>query len=199
MTADAAPVLWLLRHGETPWTVAGRHTGRTDVPLTPRGEQQARALARRLAGRSFTVVMTSPLSRARDTCRFAGHGERAVVEPDLQEWDYGAYEGKTTAEIRQFAPLWTIWTAGAPQGEAPADVAQRADRVIARARSAGGHVALFAHGHLLRALAARWIGLPPGAGGALALDTASVSQLALERERPVIRHWNEICHLEDER
>lgn len=200
MTPAAAPTLWLLRHGETPWTVAGRHTGRTDVPLTPRGERQALALAHRLADRSFTLVMTSPLARARDTCRLAGHGECAVVESDLQEWDYGAYEGKTTAEIRQFAPSWTVWTAGAPHGETPADVAVRADRVIARARSAGGHVALFAHGHLLRALAARWIGLPPGAGGALALDTASVSQLSLEHERPVISHWNEICHLvEDER
>lgn len=199
MTAGAAPVLWLIRHGETPWTVTGRHTGRTDIPLTARGERQAAALARRLAGCTFSLVMTSPLARARETCRHSGHGACAIVEPDLQEWDYGAYEGKTTAEIRLQEPSWTVWTAGAPQGETPADVAVRADRVIARALSVGGPVALFAHGHLLRMLAARWLGLPPGAGAFLALDTASVSQLGLEREQHVIRHWNEICHLEDER
>ena len=199
MTSVASSVLWLLRHGETPWTVTGRHTGRTDVPLTPRGERQAAALGRRLDGRRFSLVMTSPLARARETCRFAGYGETAAVDPDMQEWDYGTYEGKTTAEIRVEAPAWTVWAAGAPGGEMPADVGRRADAVIARALAAGGHVALFAHGHFLRVVAARWLGLLPSGGGSLALDTASVSLIGFEREQRVIRHWNEICHLEGER
>ncbi len=196
---DATPTLWLLRHGETPWTILGRHTGRTDLALTPRGEEQAVALGRRLGGRPFGLILTSPLVRARDTCRLAGYGAIATPEPDLQEWDYGALEGKTTAGIRVEQPMWTLWEAGAPRGETPGDVAVRADRVIARALAADDDVALFAHGHLLRVLAARWLGLPPSAGGSLALDTASVSLLGMERERRVIRHWNEICHLEDER
>lgn len=198
MNADAAPVLWLLRHGETQWTLTGRHTGRTDVRLTPRGERQALALGRRLAGRSFSLVLTSPRARARETCRLAGYGAAAVVAPDMQEWDYGAYEGKTTAEIRKAAPSWTVWTDGVPDGETPDAVGQRADLMIAQAMKAGGHVALFAHGHFLRVLAARWLGLPPRGGGSLALDTASVSLLGFERERRVIRHWNEVCHLEED-
>jgi len=196
---DTPPTLWLLRHGETPWTILGRHTGRTDLALTPRGEQQAAALGSRLRRCRFDLVLTSPLLRAKETARLAGYGERAIAEPDLREWDYGGYEGKTTAEIRVEQPSWTIWEAGAPGSEAPSDVGRRADRVIARALAVEGDVALFAHGHLLRVLAARWLGLPPSAGGLLALDTASVSVLGLERERRVIRHWNEICHLEGER
>ena len=188
--------LWLLRHGETPWTVLGRHTGRTDLELTSRGRQQAALLGRRLGARPFALVLTSPLTRAHETCRLAGYGEAALTEPDLLEWDYGAYEGRTTAEIRAERPGWAIWEAGVPGGEAIEQVASRADRVIARAAAAEGDVALFAHGHLLRILAARWLGLAGGAGGALALDTTSVSVLGLERGRRVIRHWNEVCHLE---
>ena len=195
---DAMRILWLLRHGETPWTLLGRHTGRTDVPLTPRGERQAAALRRRLTGQTFALVLTSPLLRARETCRLAGYAGGAELEPDLVEWDYGAYEGRTSAEIRAEQPGWTIWQAGAPGGETPGDVGLRVDRVIARAQEASGDVALFAHGHLLRVLAARWIGLPPSAGGSVALETASVSMLGLEREQRVICHWNEVCHLEDE-
>lgn len=197
-TADTPPTLWLLRHGETPWTLTGRHTGRTDVLLTPVGERQAGALRRHLAGRQFALVLTSPLLRARETCRLAGYGDVAELDPDLREWDYGALEGKTTPEIRKEWPGWTVWDAGAPGGESPDDIGRRAERVIARARSAGGDTAVFAHGHLLRVLAARWLGLPPSAGASLALDTASVSVLGYEREQPVIRHWNEVCHLDDE-
>jgi probable phosphoglycerate mutase len=191
------PDLWLLRHGETAWTVLGRHTGRTDLELTPLGRQQAALLRRRLGARTFALVLTSPLLRAHETCRLAGYGEVALVEPDLQEWDYGAYEGRTTVEIRAERPGWTIWDGGVPGGETIDEVAARADRVIARAAAAGGDVALFAHGHLLRVLGARWIGLPGAAGGGLALDTTSVSVLGLERERRVIRHWNEVGHLEE--
>ncbi|MDZ7801145.1 MAG: histidine phosphatase family protein [Trueperaceae bacterium] len=191
--------LWLLRHGETPWTVSGRHTGRSDIPLTERGRKQAGALGSRIADRSFELVLTSPLTRALETCRLAGYGDVAQLDPDLQEWDYGAYDGRTTADIRTEWPGWTIWDDGAPNGESARDVGARADRVIERVRAQNGAAALFAHGHLLRVLAARWLGWPPNAGGALALDTASVCVLGTERERPVLRHWNEICHLEDER
>ncbi len=190
--------IWLLRHGETSWSSLGRHTGRTDVALTPRGVRQAEALGRHVEGRPFTLVLTSPLLRASETSRLAGYGGIAETEPDLQEWDYGSFEGRTTADIRLEIPLWTVWEHGSPGGETAGEVAERADRVIARALAADGDVALFAHGHLLRVLAARWLGLPPNAGGSLALDTASASVLGLERERHVIRHWNEICHLADE-
>lgn len=196
---DATPSLWLLRHGETPWTVLGRHTGRTDVALTPRGEAEALALGRSLGGRRFGLVLTSPLVRASHTCTLAGYGPIAEVDADLQEWDYGAFEGRTTAEIRVGQPGWTIWEDGATGGETPDEVGVRADRVIARALTADADVALFAHGHLLRVLAARWLGLPAAAGGSLVLDTASVSVLGKERDRRVLRHWNEICHLGDER
>ena len=196
---DAAPTLWLLRHGETPWTVLGRHTSRTDLALTPLGEQQAVALGRRLARRPLGLILMSPLIRASETCRLAGYAALATSEPNLQEWVYGALEGKTTAEIRIEQPMWIIWEAEAPRGETPDNVALRANRVIARALAADRDVALFGHGHQLRVLAARWLGLPPGAGGSLALDTASLSMLGMERERRVIRQWNEICHLEDAR
>ncbi len=193
------PTLWLLRHGETPWTLLGRHTGRTDIGLTARGQRQAVALGQAIAHHTFAVVLTSPLRRAKDTCSLAGHGDVAAEEPDLMEWDYGAFEGKTTLEIREQQPLWTIWDSGVPAGEAPDSVGGRADRVIARALAVGGDVAIFAHGHLLKVLAARWLGLPPSAGGLLALDTASVSVLEMKGEHRLIRHWNEICHLEGER
>jgi broad specificity phosphatase PhoE len=193
------PDLWLIRHGETEWTVSGRHTGRTDVPLTPRGERQAELLRRRLAGHAFAAVLTSPLGRARDTCRIAGYGAPAVADDDLVEWDYGGYEGRTTDDIRGERPGWTLWRDGVPNGETAAEVGARADRVIARALSAGGDVALFAHGHVLRVLAARWVGLPATAGRCLALDTTSLSVLGHERGERVIRHWNEVCHLEADR
>jgi len=191
------PDLWLLRHGETSWSVTGQHTGRTDVALTARGRAQAAALGRRLAGRRFALVLTSPLARAHETCRLAGFGAVAVVDPDLQEWDYGAFEGRTAEEIRAEHPAWTIWDGGVPGGESIEAVAARADRVIARSVAEAGDVALFAHGHLLRVLTARWLGLPARAGALLALDTASISVLGAELERRLIRHWNEPCHLEE--
>lgn len=199
MTATATGEVWLLRHGETPWSRDGRHTGRTDVRLSPRGARQATALGQRIAGMSFATVWTSPLARAFDTCAIAGFGDVAEVLPDLQEWDYGAYEGRTTADVRLERPGWTIWEDGAPGGERPEDVAERAERVIARVRAVSGDVALFAHGHLLRVLAVRWLGWPVCAAGALALDTASVCVLAIDRGQPVLRHWNEVCHLDGER
>jgi len=183
--------IWLVRHGETAWSRSGRHTGRTDVPLTPAGERQAALLGRRLSGRSFALVLTSPLLRARETCRLAGYGDVARPEVDLLEWDYGAYEGRTTAEIRADAPGWTIWSGGTAAGETPEQVGQRADRVIAAAQDARGDVALFAHGHVLRILAARWLRLPAVDGRLLALDVASLSVLGHEHETRVIRRWNE--------
>jgi len=187
--------LWLVRHGETAWSLSGQHTGRTDIPLTPRGEQQAEILARRLAGRRFERVFTSPLSRARDTCRLAGHLSEALVDADLVEWDYGSFEGRTTADIRRDVPGWNIWTGALPGGETPEQVGMRADRVIARASAVDGDVALFAHGHVLRILAARWLALPAVGGRYLALDTASLSVLGHEHDMPVIRSWNESCGL----
>ncbi len=188
MTHSAS--LWLIRHGETEWSLSGAHTGRTDIPLTPAGERSAAEIGRHLAGRVFSLVLTSPLARARETCRIAGFGDAALVEPDLREWDYGAYEGRTTAEIRQEAPDWSIWTSGARDGETGEEVAARARRVIERCIGAGGDVALFAHGHLLRVLAACWLDLPPASGRLLALSTASLSILGYERDTRVIRLWN---------
>jgi broad specificity phosphatase PhoE len=182
--------LWLVRHGETEWSAAGRHTGRTDLPLTAAGEEAARGLGERLAGTDFARVLTSPLGRARDTCRLAGLSDRAEVLPDLREWDYGDYEGLTTPQIRDRRPGWSLWSDGCPNGESAADVGGRADKVISDVRAGHGPVAVFSHGHMLRVLAARWIGLDPAAGALLALDTASVSVLGYEREQPVIRHWN---------
>jgi broad specificity phosphatase PhoE len=188
--AGRRPELWLVRHGETAWSLTGRHTGRTDVPLTPRGAQQARTLARPLATRDFARVLTSPLTRARETCRLAGLGEAAQVDADLAEWDYGNYEGRTIEQIRAEDPGWTIWTGAVPGGETLAQVGARVDRVIARALAAPGDVALFAHGHVLRILAARWLGLPPAGGRLFTLDTASLSVLGHEHEQPVVRAWN---------
>ena len=185
----------LARHGATEWSASGRHTGTTDVPLSEKGRRQAATLRERLAGQDFSLVLTSPLSRARDTCELAGLGDRAQVEPELREFDYGEYEGLTTDQIRETRPAWTIWRDGAPGGETPDDVGERADRVIARALEAGGDVALFAHGHLLRVLAARWIELPALFGGNLALSTASVSELGYERERRALWLWNDTHHL----
>ena len=193
------PELWLIRHGETEWSASGRHTGRSDLPLTQRGEWQAELLKAPLAARTFAAVLTSPLRRARDTCRIAGYASVAVADENLMEWDYGDYEGRTFEEIRKERPGWRLWRDGVPNGETAAQVGARADLVIDRALSAGGDVALFAHGHVLRVLASRWVGLPPTAGGLLALDTASVSVLGYDREDRVIRRWNEVSHLEARR
>jgi probable phosphoglycerate mutase len=189
------PELLLLRHGETPWSTVGRHTGWSELPLTEGGRRQAEALGRRLAGRAFALVLVSPLARARETCRLAGYDEVALVDPDLREWNYGRLEGMTLEEIRAAHPGWSVWRDGAPGGETIDEVAARADRVIARASAAGGDVALFAHGHLLRILATRWLGVNPTAAAQLALDTASVSLLGLEPEWRSIRRWNDVSHL----
>jgi broad specificity phosphatase PhoE len=190
--------LWLIRHGETEWSRSGQHTGRTDLPLTAQGERQAALLGRRLAGRKFALVLTSPLGRARETCRLAGFGGVARDEPDLMEWDYGAYEGRTTAQIREEVPGWIIWKGGVRGGESADQVGARCDRVIARCADVDGDVALFAHGHVLRILAARWLELPAARGRHLALDTASLSVLGHERETRVIRSWNESYDLLEE-
>jgi probable phosphoglycerate mutase len=188
--------LWLIRHGETAWSAAGRHTGRTDIALTPRGERQGERLRRRLGGHAFALVLTSPLRRARDTCRIAGYGDGARSDADLSEWDYGGYEGRTGAEIRIENPNWTLWDAGVPGGETAAEVGARVDRVLARALGTSGDVALFAHAHLLRVLAARWLSLAPAAGRSFALAAASVSVLGRESEQPVIALWNDVSHLD---
>jgi broad specificity phosphatase PhoE len=182
--------LWLVRHGQTEWSATGRHTGRTDIGLDDNGREQARALGSLLAGHSFGLVLCSPLQRAHETCVIAGYGDRAESDADLQEWDYGDYEGRTTDEIRTSRPDWTLWRDGCPDGETAAQVAVRADRVIARVRAAPHDALAFAHGHLLRVVAARWIGEPATAGRLFALDTATVSVLGWEREQAVIRTWN---------
>ena len=187
---------WLVRHGETEWARLGRHTGRTDIPLTETGREQALDLGRRLAGATFGLVLSSPLSRAAETADLAGFADRVVVDPDLREWDYGAFEGRLTAEIREDHPGWSIWTGPWPEGETVEQVGARADRVLARIRAADGNVLVFSHGHFLRVLTARWLDLPPASGGLFALGTATVSILGWERENPVIETWNEACHLD---
>jgi broad specificity phosphatase PhoE len=188
--ATRSQAIVLVRHGETEWSRAGKHTGRTDVPLTERGRREAEAVGADLQGRRFALVLTSPLARAAETCRLAGLGEVAEKRDDLMEWDYGAYEGRETIDIREEHPGWTLWRDGVPEGETIAEVQARADRVIAELRSVAGDVAVFAHGHLLRVVAARWLGLEPAAGRLLALDPATISILGYERETPVIRMWN---------
>ena len=187
------PRIYLVRHGETEWSLSGRHTGRTDIALTARGEAEASALRPWLGGLKFADVLTSPRQRARRTCELAGLGSLARVEPDLAEWDYGEYEGLRSEEIHKQRPGWSVFLDGCPGGEAPADVADRADRLIARLRALEGNVALFTHGHFGRAFAARWIGLPVGEGEHLALGTASLGVLSFEPshpEIPVIALWN---------
>jgi broad specificity phosphatase PhoE len=183
--------VWLVRHGETEWSKSGQHTGRTDIPLTATGEQQGKALGRQLAGRQFALVLTSPLARARETCRLAGFDAAARVSDDLLEWNYGIYEGRTTAAVRADQPGWSIWTTPIPQGETVEQVGERARRVIERADAVAGDVALFAHAHFLRILGACWIGLPPIHGRHLTLGPASISVLAYERETRVIQVWNQ--------
>ena len=182
--------LWLIRHGETEWSLSGAHTSRTDIPLTARGEERAAKIREYLAHRKFDLVLTSPMQRARETCRVAGYGDVAQIDDNLREWDYGIYEGRTTAEIRKDQPDWSIWDAPPPQGEPVEHVAVRAQQLIDRAGKVGGQVALFAHAHVLRILAATWLGLPPRAGSLLALGTGSVSTLGFERETRVISTWN---------
>ena len=186
--------VWLARHGETEWARLGRHTGRTDVPLTDTGRTQAAALGRRLAGHAFGLVLTSPLSRAAETTAIAGFGDVAVADPDLREWDYGELEGRLTEDIREEYPGWTIWRGPWPGGETLDEVAARADHVLERIASAQGDVLVVSHGHLLRVLAARWLGLAPTSGGLFALGTATISVLGHDRETPVIEVWNEACH-----
>jgi probable phosphoglycerate mutase len=184
------PEIVLVRHGETEWSRDGRHTGRTDVPLTEPGRREAEALGGALGAWRFGLVLSSPLIRASETCRLAGLGEVAIPSDDLLEWHYGAYEGRRTKEIREERPDWTLWRDGVPSGETAADVGARADRVVARLREAGGDAAVFAHGHVLRVLAARWLGLEPELGRLFALETATLSVLGYEREAAVIRLWN---------
>jgi broad specificity phosphatase PhoE len=185
----------LVRHGETEWSRSGQHTGRTDVPLTEAGARNAELLAPRLERRRFAVVFTSPLSRAAETCRLAGLGEGAQVREELLEWDYGEYEGLTTPQIREARPGWLLWRDGCPGGEDARQVGRRVDTLIAELRGLDADVALFSHGHVLRVLAARWVGLPPEAGGLLALSTGTISVLGYEREAAVIRLWNDGSHL----
>src|SRR6478736_2262289 len=194
--SERLPIVYLARHGETAWTLSGQHTGLTDLPLTERGERNARRLGERLRGLSFAKVFTSPLQRAKRTCELAGFGSVANVDQDLLEWNYGEYEGRRTADIHRERPDWQIFRDGCPGGESPSQVGARADRVIKRVRAIGGNALLFSSGHFLRVLAARWLGLDPGAGRYFLLSTASLSVVGYEHDRsePAIRLWNEIAH-----
>jgi broad specificity phosphatase PhoE len=182
--------IWLIRHGETEWSLSGQHTGRTEVPLLELGERRAAAVGRTLGGKKFALVLTSPRMRARETARLAGYGDVAEVDNNLQEWDYGIYEGVTTKDIRKTVPGWLVWDGPVPQGETLEQVAARADRAIQRAKGIDGEVAFFAHGHILRILTARWLGLAPKGGQLFGLDTGSIGILGYERETQVIRQWN---------
>lgn len=187
----AQPEIWLIRHGETEWSLSGAHTSRTDLPLTVEGEKRAGALRGFLKGRQFALVLTSPMLRARETCRIAGYGTQAQIDDNLREWDYGEYEGRSTADIRKDRPGWNLWSDGVLNGETVEQVYARAGKVIERALSADGDVALFAHGHILRILTACWLALEPRAGRLFALGTATVSVLGYERDQRVISRWNQ--------
>jgi broad specificity phosphatase PhoE len=187
--------LVLARHGETAWSKSGQHTGRTDIPLTDVGRDQARRLGAALAGRTFSRVVSSPLVRALDTCRLAGFGDRAIVDPELQEWDYGIYEGRRRVDIVRDEPGWTVWSRPIVGGESLAELGERADRVIAGLLPVGGDVLIFSHGHFLRVLAARWIESPPITASRLELATATISELGWETDRRVVERWNEAGHL----
>jgi probable phosphoglycerate mutase len=189
MSSDAGPELWVVRHGETEWSRDGRHTSTTDLPLTSDGEEAAILLGPRLYDVEFDLVLTSPRQRARRTAELAGFAD-AEVDDDLVEWAYGDYEGITTEEIRETVPGWTVWTHPSPGGETAAGVAARLDRVVDRLRDGEGPALVFGHGHALRALAARWLGLEVGAGRLFRLDTATVSVLGYEREHPALLTWN---------
>jgi broad specificity phosphatase PhoE len=195
--SPALPVVTLARHGETEWSLSGQHTGLTDLPLTGRGERNAENLGDRLKGRTFARVLTSPLQRATRTCELAGFGAAATVDADLVEWNYGQYEGLRTSEILAQRPGWELFRDGCPGGESPEQAAARADRVVARARAAAGDVLIFSSGHILRMVAARWLGLAPVGGALLLLGTASLSELGYEHNvsEPVIRLWNDMTHV----
>lgn len=180
----------VVRHGETEWSVAHRHTGRTDLPMTEQGRERARQVGTELAGRSFSLVLCSPLRRARETCELAGFGEAAEICDDLREWDYGEYEGLTTAVIRESNPGWNLWRDGCPGGEFPWHVKERTDRVLERLRAAEGDAAAFAHGHILRALTARWLAMDVPAGARFALAAGGIGVLGYERETEVMVEWN---------
>jgi broad specificity phosphatase PhoE len=190
MSPEGAAEAVLVRHAETEWSLAGRHTGHTDLPLSEGGRSRARALADRLAARQFGLVLVSPARRARETCELCGLGARASVREELWEWDYGEYEGLTSAEIESRRPGWSLWRDGCPGGESPAQVGARADRVIAELRAAQGDVAVFSHGHMLRVLGARWIELAPAQGSRLRLGTAALCVLGYEHELATLSVWN---------
>lgn len=194
MATLSLPCVWLVRHGETAWTITGQHTGRSDIHLTARGEDEARTLAGPLRGIHFSDVFTSPLQRAKRTCELAGFGDEARADADLVEWDYGDCEGRRTSEIRAQHPGWDLFAAGCPNGETVAEIGARADRVIARVRQCHGDVLLFAHRDIFRVMAARWIDLPPSEGRRFYLDTGALSVLGYHHtiEEPVIRVWNDV-------
>jgi probable phosphoglycerate mutase len=191
------PVVYLARHGETAWSLTGQHTGLTDLPLTERGERNARALGERLVGMNFAKVLTSPLQRAVRTCDLAGFGAEAEVDRDLLEWDYGQYEGRRTSEIHADHPGWQLFRDGCPGGESPEQVGARADSILSRVQAVGADVLLFSSGHFLRVLASRWLGLEPAAGRYFLLNTATLSALSYEHNRyqPVIQLWNDSRHV----
>ena len=191
--ATPRPRAWLVRHGETEWSKAGKHTSFSDIPLTNRGRDEAELVGARLAGHQFGAVLSSPRIRALDTARLAGFAGTVETTDDLAEWNYGGYEGRTTAEIREKEPGWSVWTHEVTGGETRADVAARVDRVIDRVLAVDGDALLFAHKHVLRVLAARWLQMSPAEGRHFALDTATISILGWEREDPVIERWNEPC------
>ncbi len=195
--SEELPIIYLARHGETAWSLSGQHTGLTDLPLTERGQRNARALGERLTGLTFARVFTSPLQRAARTCELAGFGPAAKIERDLLEWNYGEYEGRRTAEIHVERPDWQLFRDGCPGGESPDQIGARADRVVGRVRAVQGDVLLFSSGHFLRVLTARWLGLEPGAGRYFLLSTASLSVLGYEHDRsqPVIRLWDDTRHV----
>jgi broad specificity phosphatase PhoE len=196
--AEALPVIYLARHGETAWSLSGQHTGRTDLPLTEAGERNARALGERLRGLTFAKIFTSPLQRAVRTCELAGFGNAAERDPDLMEWDYGEYEGRRTGEIHVERPDWQLFRDGCPGGESPAEIGARADRVVRQVRAVAADILLFSSGHFLRVLAARWLGLEPAGGRYFLLGTAACCVLGYEHNlaEPAIRLWNDTRHLE---
>ena len=180
----------LVRHGETEWSLSGQHTGLTDIPLTERGREEARLLEPLLADADFALILSSPLRRARETCKLAGLGDRMEIEPDLVEWNYGEYEGLTAAQIHAIAPDWMLFTDGCPRGESPEQVGARVDRLICKVQNVAGRVALFAHGHVFRVFVARWIGLPPSGGRHFLLNTSTVCVLSYYRGSPAVKRWN---------